>query len=1033
MGSMNSIKYLCLIVAAALALNVFTFSPSVAQSNDYQALNRQATELSQAGKYAAAIPLAQQALAIREKAVGPNHLDVGILLNNLALLFVNQGRYAEAEPLYKRSLAIQEKTLGPNNIGVATLLNNFAFLYFNLGRYAEAEPLYKRSLAIREKVFGSTNAVVGTSLSSLAQLYDKQGHYSEAELLFKRAQAIYLKTVGPENSLFAASLNSLGELYREQGRYADSEMLYKRSLAIYEKILGRDHPNAAIPLSDLAELYREQGRYADAEPLYKRALAIQEKTLGPEHTLVATTLNNLAGLYRDQGRYADAELLNKRSLAIFEKALGRDHPYVAISLSTLAELYREQGRDAEAEPLYNRALEIQEKVLGRDHPDVATALSQLAGFYLKQNRYADAEPLLKRALAMQEKALRFDHRDVATSLSNLAGLYRDQGRYADAEPLYKRTLGIYEKTLGRDHPYVGTTLNNLAGLYRDQGRYAEALPLVRRTIEMHSAKNFVVFPILHKSVQQNLISADDAFSGSYETVQRISSSAAGSAVSKLAARFAAGTGELAELVRKDQDLSVEAEQLDKALISALSKPPAERNAAAEDQDRKRVDAVKTERDKLQQVFNQRFPDYVALTKPQPLSLKDTQTQLAEDEALIAFDFDAKSYAWIITRTNSDWTELKITAKDLKAQVEALREPLSYEISDPSSTTKLSDLKPYDAQLAYKIYQATFGAFDVQIATKTRLSIVTNGALTSLPPHLLVTKDPTGKQLKDVDWFVRSHAITILPSVTSLRVLRGVGRASSAARPMIAFADPVFSKTARIGEQQKLAMITGSITRSYRGTQLDTADLAERLSPLPGTRDEVKAIASVLRIASGDIRLGSEATETAVKRTKLDQYRIVYFATHGLVAGEIEEFTKTKAEPALAFTMPNNPTELDDGLLQASEIAQLKLNADWVVLSACNTAAEDKPGAEALSGLARAFFYAGARSLIVSHWAVDDRATAMLMVATFQTSSSDPTLSHAQALQKSMLAMIENPTSELFVHPRFWAPFVVVGEPVKLTK
>jgi CHAT domain-containing protein len=138
----------------------------------------------------------------------------------------------------------------------------------------------------------------------------------------------------------------------------------------------------------------------------------------------------------------------------------------------------------------------------------------------------------------------------------------------------------------------------------------------------------------------------------------------------------------------------------------------------------------------------------------------------------------------------------------------------------------------------------------------------------------------------------------------------------------------------------------------------------------------------------------------------------------------------KAEPALALTIPDKPTDLDDGLLTASEAARLKLNADWVVLSACSTAAEGNPGAEALSGLARAFFYAGARSLIVSHWEVDSDATVQLMTGTFQAVARDPKLSHAEALQKSMLTMIDNAKSDDDAHPRIWAPFVVVGEPKK---
>ncbi len=159
-------------------------------------------------------------------------------------------------------------------------------------------------------------------------------------------------------------------------------------------------------------------------------------------------------------------------------------------------------------------------------------------------------------------------------------------------------------------------------------------------------------------------------------------------------------------------------------------------------------------------------------------------------------------------------------------------------------------------------------------------------------------------------------------------------------------------------------------------------LAQALPPLPDTADELQAIAKQLGAAAGDIHLGRDASVTSVKRARLADYRIVYFATHGLVAGEI----KGLAEPALALTLPAKPTDDDDGLLKASEVAQLKLNADWVVLSACNTIAGDQPGAEALSGLARAFFYSGARALLVSHWAVASDAATRLTTSTFATLS-----------------------------------------------
>jgi CHAT domain-containing protein len=211
-----------------------------------------------------------------------------------------------------------------------------------------------------------------------------------------------------------------------------------------------------------------------------------------------------------------------------------------------------------------------------------------------------------------------------------------------------------------------------------------------------------------------------------------------------------------------------------------------------------------------------------------------------------------------------------------------------------------------------------------------------------------------------------------------------------------------------------------------------ADTKPRGRPvaLPETADELRTVAKELGAGPEDIKLGEAASVWNVKHAPLDSYRVVYFATHALVAGQIEEFAKAKAEPALVLSIPDKPTEDDDGLLRASDVAMLKLNAEFVVLSACNTAAGDKPGAEALSGLASAFFYAGARSLLVSNWDVDSESTVALMTGLFEALKNDPHLSHAEALRLSMLRMIDNPSQYEWVQPYYWAPFIVVGEPQK---
>ena len=1010
------------------------------------------------GRYADAEPLFNRSLMITEKAFGPNHPDVALSLNNLAALYQAERRYADAEPLFKRALAIDEKALGPDHPKVATALNNLAELYRAQARYADAEPLYKRSLAINEK---GLQRDVASTVNNLGLLYEDQGRYADAEVLYQRSLAINEQALGPDHLAVAKLLDSLAEFYRAQARYADAEPLYKRSLAINERRLSPDHPDVALLLRHLAGLHENRGRYSDAEPLYKRSLAIVEKAFGPDSPDVALSLNNLAGLYQGQGRYSDAEPLYKRSLAIYEKVLGPDNPDVAVPLSNLATLYTDQGRYVDAEQLYQRSLVIEEKTLNPFHAHVGASLNNLAGLYKSQGQYADAEALFKRALARMEKALPPDHPTVAitlsnlglvyqsegryseaerlykqslainekvlgpghptlaTALNNLASLYYDQGRYADAEPLFKRALAIDEKALGPDHPKVATALNNLAGLYRDQGRFSEALPIVKRTISQNTASKSVVFAVLYNSQFLKLVSPTQALNASFTVLQTFTSSTAGEAISQLAARFAAGSNELARLVRNDQDLAAEVDHLDKSIIAAISKLPADRNAVKEEQIQKRIDEIKSERDNLQDVFNQQFPDYVALSKPQALSVKEIQALLADDEAIVAVELDKRGYVWVITTDQAEWKELSVNAEDASNLVGILRAGLN-----PDSPM------PFNRNLAHQLYRQVLGPIEDIISHKTRLSFVLDGALTSLPPQVLIISNPDGKDLNSVDWLIRKYSVTVLPSVASLKVLRGEKSVVAAIKPMIGFGDPVFDRTAQTARREHKTALNRSLASFYRGVIADTEALAEALPALPETADELRAIAKVLGAKSEDIRLGEAASVTTVKKEPLANYRVVYFATHALVAGQVEKFAKVKAEPALVLSIPDKPTEEDNGLLTASEVAALKLNADFVVLSACNTAAGDKPGAEALSGLARAFFYAGAKSLVVSHWEVDSEATVGLMAGLFEALKANPHLSHAEALRLSMLRMLANSSRPEWAQPEFWAPFVVVGEPQK---
>jgi CHAT domain-containing protein len=340
--------------------------------------------------------------------------------------------------------------------------------------------------------------------------------------------------------------------------------------------------------------------------------------------------------------------------------------------------------------------------------------------------------------------------------------------------------------------------------------------------------------------------------------------------------------------------------------------------------------------------------------------------------------------------------------------------------------------PFDRATAYDLYQKFLAPVADVLKGNKRLLIVADGALTSLPLSVLVTQPPEGEDtdpdtLRATAWLIKSYALTTLPAVSSLKALRVFQRKSDASQPFRGFGSPTLagrSGGVAPATPAEVQVASRSASVFFRGRFADV-DVVRQLEPLPATADELRHMASALGADPAKaVTVGDAATETAVKGADLSHASIVAFATHGLVTGELTGL----AEPALVFTPPAKATDIDDGLLTASEAAQLKLGADWVVLSACNTAAGDgTPGAEGLSGLARAFLYAGARAILASHWPVRDDAAAALTTGTFANLTKDPKLGRAEALRRAMISVMDDTDDPTLAHPSAWAPFVVVGE------
>lgn len=881
-------------------------------------------------------------------------------------------------------------------------------LYAQADRAPDSWPLQEKLLARFEKRFGPDHPGLATQLEANAASYGMQGRYAEAERLRKRAIAINERAHGPDSVSVASSLQGLGNLYRLQERYDEALIFATRALEIAERKLPAGDPQRAIYLSQVADIHMSGRRYALAEPLFKRALAIVESTKGPDTALAGAQtiqyLQSLALAALFQGRHAEGQTYIDRAIALSTRQFGPEHTLTSTMLQTLALQLTDQDRLDEAERLFREALPISEKA-GKLRAQLADNYVGLGLIAFKRKSWASAYDWLRKASEIS----------VAIERVAIAG----------------RTA-----TANRVAPRADIFLLHAVAAYR----------------------------LAETATPDAAALRDDAF----QMAQRAERSQVAGALAQVAARVGAGAGPLGTAIRERQDLANEWQRLDKLIEAALTLPQAQRNAGEEQQARQRLTEVAARLEAIDARISREFPGFAKLSDPAPLPIAAVQRMLASNEVMIFIANRLnQSLVWAIGRDTAQWALAPVGEEELVREIAALRCGLDETAWQgdgakacpglPGQTWRPGTSLPYDLKRAHALYEALLGPFD-GITRGKRLLVATSGPLATLPLHALVTEAPaaaipkSASEYAGIPWLARRNAIVNLPSVASLQSLRSAPAASGRAdRPYLGIANPLLegpdaryqeiARAARVNQTcaATTAAVGAGSARGQRSAAPRSAILPPQLKgglapvalirtqvPLPETAEEVCAVGSLLGAGEPDIHLAQRATESEVKRLSaeghLAKYRIVHFATHGALAGQIS----STAEPGLLLTPPTAATATDDGYLTAAEITELKLDADWVILSACNTAGAGKAGSEALSGLARAFFYAQARSLLVSHWEVNSDATVKLTTAALNEFARTPTSGRAEALRRAMLALIDA-SGAPYAHPSFWAPFVIVGE------
>jgi CHAT domain-containing protein len=946
----------------------------------------------------------------------PASLSVYYLSRGVA--FLQLGQHSKSMADLRLALAYSLQSGGPGY----RLLLRLAYAEFASGNFKHAIELLEKSLRLKE---------TPATYKGLVKLYTRVGDLESAQRVAAKGINFcnlvkYKKGWGNWPVIHAADMKAL--VLEAQGKFVEAEPHYRQNLRNWTPPMRQK-----LPLSyNITKIYlirnlKNQYRLMEAE-IQARETLKAIASLDRESDMFAGAVGEFGEILLRQGRLQDAEKIMSAGVRIMEAANVSPDSYVM-----------GQGR-----------MWLGEVLTTEEKYDEAMQEFDLAKSGMQQNQYVyenffARNPALMLCLLRTGRIQEASQRITAIHAQNSRLL--GQKHYLTAEALGFRGM-------------VHTLQKNNQQALKD---FSEALPVLIETStgETFSYDRKIRLRVILESyldllskVKGTDLEKDtdiDAITEAFKLADVLSGSTVHSAIGASTARASVTSPELADLVRQEQDAQKQLKLLEKALMDNIAASQEQQLSQVIKELKAKIDSLNRARMVLVEEINTRFPKYAELTHPKPVSISQLQKYLHPGEVFMsiytAYD---QSYVWAIPHEGrTAFSAVPLGRKRLSQMVADLRKAL-----DPKPIT-LGDIPEFDKSLAYEIYRKLLEPVEIGWQSAEDLIIVAHGPLGQLPFALLPTtpvsfgeEQELFSRYRQVPWLIRKASITRLPSASTFVNLRSVATGKPDRKAFAGFGDPIFNPQQLAEAQKEKAKPTILATRppgqinvrgiriSEEGT-LDSDKIVSctinNLNRLPDTSDEIKDIAEALGAhPESDIFLGQRASEQQVKSMNLSDRKVIAFATHALVPGDLDGLD----QPALALSAPSVAGDNDDGLLTMAEILRLKLNADWVVLSACNTGAAEGKGAEAISGLGRAFFYAGTRAILVSMWPVETTSARELTTGLFRYQQADQTLSRARALQNSALALIDGPglkdpaTGKIaasYAHPLFWAPFIIVGE------
>ncbi len=1027
--------------------------------------NNLAAAIGAFGDLSGALQLQQEVLEARLRILGPEHPETLTAKANLAQTRHDLGEFEGARKELEDVLEARRRVLGPEHPKTLDTENNLAGAYFALGDLVGAHRRHQNVLDQRNRLLGPRHQSTLTSKSNLALVLHAQGLFEVARRHQEEVSAGLLEVLGPEHPDTLTAMNNLANTAFSMGDLVRAKKMEDEVLQARHRLLGPSHPQTLTSRSNLAATLYAMGDFQAARQHQVAAIDGLTATFGVAHPLTLKAKGNLSSTLVAGGDLAAGRLLQDEAIDGLSAILGPAHPDTLTARAHLAETFRSLGDFPRARQQQEEILRLTERHLGPGHPETLTSINNLAEILRSQGDLEEARKLLERVGTVLNRTLGEEHPTTLSAQSNLAATLRDSGHLNQAKQIEERIFGIRARILGPSHPDTRRSSHNLAGILQDLGEVDAAIRVLEPALEYsrNPADEHVATTELEvqslwllgelyrqagrlQEAGQVIQSALDAVEAQAATVDfeeeaqsRYHTKKQIAFYEALALAFRQDQPEAAfNILERYRTFSQVAEQIRNGSLSRVGdselKLEIRSIGVRYDQITERLSyldpradpdtfkklvrlqtSLRREREvKLGQLARERRNDPAF---PRALTAEQVQRRLEPETALLAFSFGGFTHhGFVLTRDDVMAFKIEAEPSDLRLQVQKIYAHLQTNRGDGGNLVSKT------AWLARKLMGP---AMDL-LEQKKRWLILPDGLLHYLPFAALAFEKRDGEKA----WLLQKHAVHIVQSTTVYdelikkrpssprRIRQGVPR-------WLALGDPVY----------------GLIPEGLSTPSAGRIGFAGEMAPLPNTKRELAAIEALFaeRSQPTEAHLGLDATEDCLHRD-LRGIDYIHIASHGISLPNEPQQGLHPSDSFLALTLlPDNERKKQglkqNGLLQAWEIANhLKLDAELVVLSACETAIGENRGGEGLMSLARAFLQAGARSVLASLWQVDDLSTSELMIRFYRHLLDGESKVDALRLAQMELAsgpiMVEidgQSVEKDFTAPYYWAGFQLIGD------